>query len=68
MVAFQEKKTLHDTKQASQWMRWWFKEHAGMPSPPTRSLQSAFVLWQQEKVSNFILGINTKANEAFIDV
>ena len=31
-------------------MRWWFKEHEGMPSPPTRSLQSAFVLWQQEKV------------------
>jgi len=48
---YREKKTLHDTKQASQWMRWWFKEHAGMPSPPTRSLQSAFVLWQQEKMA-----------------
>ena len=48
---FQEKKTLHDTKKASEWMRWWFKEHDSMPEPPTRVLQSAFVLWQQEKVN-----------------
>ena len=32
-------------------MRWWFKEHDSMPEPPTRVLQSAFVLWQQEKVN-----------------
>ena len=32
-------------------MRWWFKEHDGMPEPPPRVLQSAFVLWQQEKVN-----------------
>jgi len=49
---YREKKTLHDTRKASQWMRWWFKEHEGMPSPPTRSLQSAFVLWQQEKMAS----------------
>ena len=50
MHSLQEKKTLHDTKKASEWMRWWFKEHDGMPQPPARVLQSAFVLWQQEKV------------------
>merc|ERR1712110_847637 len=48
---YREKKTLHDTTQASKWMRWWFKEHDGMPEPPTRVLQSAFVLWQQEKMA-----------------
>lgn len=48
---YREKKTLHDPKKASEWMRWWFKEHDGMPDPPTRGLQSAFVLWQQEKMA-----------------
>jgi len=49
---YREKKTLHDSKIASDWMRWWFKEHDGMPDPPTRGLQSAFVLWQQEKMAS----------------
>jgi len=48
---YREKKTLHDTRKASEWMRWWFKEHDKMPEPPTRVLQSAFVLWQQEKMA-----------------
>lgn len=49
---YREKKTLHDPKMASEWMRWWFKEHDGMPYPPTRVLQSAFILWQQEKMAS----------------
>jgi len=48
---YREKKTLHDPKLASEWMRWWFKEHDGMPHQPTRALQSAFILWQQEKMA-----------------
>ena len=36
-------------------MRWWFKEHDEMPEPPTRGIQSAFVLWQQEKVITLLL-------------
>lgn len=48
---YREKKTLHDSKKASDWMRWWFKEHDGLPDSPTRPLQSAFILWQQEKMA-----------------
>merc|ERR1711981_598815 len=57
---YREKKTLHDTTQASKWMRWWFKEHDGMPEPPTRVLQSAFVLWQQEKMATSGIKMNDK--------
>jgi len=57
---YREKKTLHDSKKASQWMRWWFKEHDGMPTPPTRSLQSAFVLWQQEVMTKEGIKMNDK--------
>lgn len=57
---YREKKTLHDTKKASEWMRWWFKEHDGMPEPPPRVLQSAFVLWQQEKMAATGIKMNDK--------
>lgn len=57
---YREKKTLHDPKLASEWMRWWFKEHDEMPEPPTRGIQSAFVLWQQEKMATEGVKMNDK--------
>eukprot|EP00729_Bicosta_minor_P009737 gene9737-6201_t len=42
---FRSKKVLKNMRWASGYMRWWFKQHEGMPNQPPKAPISAYALW-----------------------
>jgi len=57
---YREKKTLHDAKQASKWMRWWFEEHKDMPEPAGAAPRSAYFLFTHTKCTELGIFNNKK--------
>jgi len=57
---YREKKTLHDSKQASKWMRWWFEEHEDLPAPPKAGPRSAYFIYTQQKCTELNIFNNKK--------
>merc|ERR1712051_892248 len=60
---YREKKTLHDSKQASKWMRWWFEEHEDLPAPPKAGPRSAHFIYTQQKCTELNIFNNKKEHE-----
>eukprot|EP00040_Diaphanoeca_grandis_P021188 m.112869 g.112869 ORF g.112869 m.112869 type:complete len:250 (-) comp28224_c1_seq1:345-1094(-) len=47
---FRAKKQMHDIGSASQYMRWWFAEHAGYPCKPNKAPRSAYNIYSLAKI------------------
>eukprot|EP00039_Didymoeca_costata_P030953 m.32378 g.32378 ORF g.32378 m.32378 type:complete len:247 (-) comp8404_c0_seq1:63-803(-) len=60
---FKEKKSLHDIRFASGFMRWWFAEHSGMPGEPDKPLKSAFAYYRRDKFAEVAKANKKKASQ-----